>query len=215
MSVEDPFDQVLDDTKEQLTRLVNYLPSHTIDNEVIDIVKDVTDTIGDLDRSLVVMKRNQLDTSERETTLNEIKQQLNDLRQQYHIDEHPQLHLESNNIASMNHGLDDNNDQSLPTTQINGLQDQILQEQDIQLDNIHQTMKNLHLQAQTMGEELEDQGRILDDLDNNFDSVANKLSRSRRQLEWVYEKNKEKFNDCCILLLIIALIILLVLAFIA
>ncbi|KAK5778449.1 hypothetical protein RI543_004114 [Arxiozyma heterogenica] len=215
MSIEDPFDQVLEDTKEQLTRLINYLPSHNIDSEVIDIVKDVTDTINDLDRSLVVMKRNQLDTSERETSLNEIKQQLNDFRQQYNINGHFQAHSESNNAAAIDHNLENNNEQGPPINKINGLQDQILHEQDIHLDNIHQTMKNLHLQAQTMGEELEDQGRILDDLDNNFDSVTNKLSRSRRQLEWVYEKNKEKFNDCCILLLIIALIILLVLAFIA
>lgn len=215
MSIEDPFDQVLEDTREQLTRLVNYLPSHSIDGEIMEIINDVTETISDLDRSLVVMKRNQGDTSERESKLNELKQQLGDLEKQYNIDEHLQSHLESGNPISMDVANDgDDNNQSLPANQLNGLQDQILQEQDIQLDNIHQTMKNLHLQAQTMGEELEDQSRILDGLDSNFDSVTNKLNRSRRQLEWVYEKNKEKFNDCCILLLIVALIILLVLAFI-
>lgn len=215
MSIEDPFDQVLEDTREQLTRLVNYLPSHSIDGEIMEIINDVTETISDLDRSLVVMKRNQGDTSERESKLNELKQQLGDLEKQYNIDEHLHSHLESGNPISMDVANDgDDNNQSLPANQLNGLQDQILQEQDIQLDNIHQTMKNLHLQAQTMGEELEDQSRILDGLDSNFDSVTNKLNRSRRQLEWVYEKNKEKFNDCCILLLIVALIILLVLAFI-
>lgn len=48
-----------------------------------------------------------------------------------------------------------------------------------------------------------------------MDGVVNKLARGRRQLEWVYEKNKEKYDDCCIGLLIVVLIVLLVLAFIA
>ncbi|CAL9727677.1 t-SNARE affecting a late Golgi compartment protein 1 [Monosporozyma unispora] len=227
MSVEDPFDQVLEDTKEQLTRLTNYLPSHGIDNEVIDIIKDVQDTINDLERSLLVMQRSSLDTQQRETNLTKVRVQLNQFIKDYNIDttaqssfvpaqtnfvpqEQQQPIQQIGEVKNSTNG-DVNNG---PSTG-DALQEQMLQEQDVHLDNIHHTMQNLHLQAQTMGEELEDQGQLLDDLDTNFDSVTNKLNRSRRQLEWVYEKNKEKFNDCCIILLIIALIVLLVLAFIA
>lgn len=227
MSVEDPFDQVLEDTKEQLTRLINYLPSHGIDNEVVDIVKDVQDTINDLERSLQVMQGNGLDTQLREANLTQVRGQLSQMIKDYNIStetQSPFIPAQQNGFTSQQqpHTLQAQNDENTGNGDVNNfpptgdaLQEQMLQEQDVHLDNIHYTMQNLHLQAQTMGEELEDQGQLLDDLDTNFDSVSNKLNRSRRQLEWVYEKNKEKFNDCCIFLLIIALIVLLVLAFIA
>lgn len=226
MSVGDPFDQVLEDTEEQLTRLINYLPSHGIDNEVVDIVKDVQDTINDLDRSLLVMKGNKHDTQQRETNLNQVRDQLSQLIKDYNITteaQSPFIPAQQNGFKLQQQPtLQGQTDEHMGNDGVNNLsttgdalQEQMLQEQDVHLDNIHYTMQNLHLQAQTMGEELEDQGQLLDDLDTNFDSVGNKLNRSRRQLEWVYEKNKEKFNDCCIFLLIIALIVLLVLAFIA
>lgn len=221
MSVEDPFDQVLEDTKEQLSRLTSYLPSHGVDDEVVDIVKDVRDTIDDLDRSIIIMERNGVEIQERKKILVEVRGQLDELVIKYHIEQSsPTQQAQTEEFQPLPIQQDYTINESsfvneAPQTTTNTMQEQMIQEQDVHLDNIHQTMQNLHLQAETMGQELEDQGQLLDELDNNFDSVTNKLNRSRRQLEWVYEKNKEKFNDCCIVLLIVALIVLLVLAFIA
>lgn len=212
-SVEDPFDQVVKDTEEQLNILDNYLKTHNPDEEVNEIIKDVDETMIDLERSVTVMKRSGEDVIEREKRLQHIRRRLEEVKNEK---------LQSGNGIKNNDVLNDitieegeNENVDLDGGMSNPLQEQMLREQDVHLDEIHRTMQNLHIHAQTMGEELESQGHILDEMDENFDSLSSKINRGRRQLEWVYEKNKEKYNDCCIGLLIIVLIILLVLAFIA
>lgn len=200
---EDPFEQVVRDTKEQIDRLRHHLGGNgprNDDDEVAEILGDVEETIKDLDRSVVVMKRSGQDTGNRESQIQDLREALKRLKQQPHVE----LDEEEETAPSSNENPFNN-----------PLQEQLLREQDTHLDSIHNTMTNLHLQAQTMGNELEDQGEMLHEMDTNMDSLSNKLSRGRRQLEWVYEKNKERYNDCCIGLLIVVLIVLLVLAFIA
>ena len=216
--MEDPFDQVANDTQEQLDRLKHYLTTHGRDDEVIDILKDVKDTMVDLERSIIVMKRSGQDVSSREDKLTHIRRALDLLDSTKPNTVIAQKGLtvpldeeEVETRASKGNA----GDQDPSGGMINPFQEQLLREQDSHLDDIHKTMQNLHVHAQTMGQELEDQGQILDELDENFDSITNKVQRGRQQLEWIYEKNKEKYNDCCIGLLIIALIVLLVLAFIA
>ncbi|SMN22252.1 similar to Saccharomyces cerevisiae YDR468C TLG1 Essential t-SNARE that forms a complex with Tlg2p and Vti1p and mediates fusion of endosome-derived vesicles with the late Golgi [Maudiozyma saulgeensis] len=217
--IEDPFDQVANDTQEQLDRLKHYLTSHGRDDEVLDILKDVKDTMVDLERSIVVMKRSGQDVSSREEKLAHIRRDLESIDS---IKKPSATTTQSGQTVPLLEeelgakAFEDNNGGQDPSGGMaNPFQEQLLREQDSHLDDIHKTMQNLHLHAQTMGQELEDQGQILDELDENFDSITNKVQRGRRQLEWIYEKNKEKYNDCCIGLLIIALIVLLVLAFIA
>lgn len=200
--MDDPFDQVADDTIEQVGRLREYLASHGRDQEVEEILQDIDETMGDLERSIGVMKRSGQDVEVREAKLAGIRADVAALKGSQPVQD------ESESVIP---GSTDDPSGG----QANPFQAQILQEQDEHLDSIHKTMQNLHLHAQTMGQELEDQGQLLDELDENFDSLTSKVQRGRRQLEWIYEKNKEKYNDCCIGLLIIALIVLLVLAFIA
>lgn len=208
MEVNDPFQQVLQDTREQIVRLNDYLRVHQVDDEVLVIVRDVQETIVDLDRTVLILKRQGTDTKDAEEEINSIREQLQHIKNNIP----PNGQSTTDNTAT-DTAMDDN--VMGQDTMAQNIQQQMLQEQDVHLDTIHHTMKNLHLQAETMGQELEDQGQLLDDLDNNMDSLTNKLSRSTKQLEWVYEKNKERINDCCISLLVVALIILLVLAFIA
>ncbi|CAI4059396.1 Tlg1p SKDI_04G6710 [Saccharomyces kudriavzevii IFO 1802] len=220
---EDPFQQVVKDTKEQLNRIDNYITRHSTagdddqEEEIQDILKDVEETIVDLDRSIIVMKRDESeDVSDREVQVKNIKQQLDSLKFRFdqRMQESTQTAIplkESEENSTISNGATENNDGGMS----NPFQEQMLREQDVHLDGIHKTMQNLHVQAQTMGNELENQGQLLDNMDEGMDTVVNKLARGRRQLEWVYEKNKEKYDDCCIGLLIVVLIILLVLAFIA
>lgn len=207
---EDPFEQVAKDTKEQIERLAHYLNGKTNEDneEVQDIIQDVEETIEDLEKSISVMQKNGQNTIERESQVQNLKETLQKLK----------LQRKTPSATAVNLNLEHDHDDEQENTNHqfeNPFQEQMLREQDTHLDSIHHTMTNLHLQAQTMGEELEDQGEMLNDMDTNIDTLANKLSRGRRQLEWIYEKNKERYNDCCIGLLIAVLLILLVLAFIA
>lgn len=205
---EDPFEQVVKDTKEQIERLAHYLngKSNEDNEEVQDIIQDVEETIEDLQKSVSVMQKNGQNTTGRESQVQHLRETLQKLNIQRKTPSATALNLE--------HDQDDEQENTSHQFE-NPFQEQMLREQDTHLDSIHHTMTNLHLQAQTMGEELEDQGQILNDMDTNIDTLTNKLSRGRRQLEWIYEKNKERYNDCCIGLLIAVLLVLLVLAFIA
>lgn len=228
MDIQDPFEDVVRDTEEQVTRLEQFLEQrhkYTTDTEkeeLREIVEDVDETLEDLDKSIDVLAKNgdinnTVDIAGRRSRLGQLRQKFEKLQSEYKSTELGKpaeaSHADDVNITV---DLDENSAHNVDLTggMANPFQDQMLREQDTHLDDIHQTMKNLHLQAETMGQELEDQGQLLDDMDQGMDTVAGKLARGRRQLEWVYEKNKERYNDCCIMLLIIALIVLLVLAFI-
>ncbi|SCU94270.1 LADA_0G07580g1_1 [Lachancea dasiensis] len=221
--MEDPFDQVLSDSREQTNRLIQYLEAgHEIDDEIRDIVADLDESVRELDSSILVMKRDgNVEDGQvvvRETRMQELKRDVAKLKRQVAQSvaaSSPRapwsLAGGDNEDASDEHNSEQDQSQD---PRSNVLQQEMLQEQDQHLSTIQQSMQNLHLQASTMGQELEDQGMLLDEMDGNMDSVMGKLSRGRRQLEWVYEKNKEKYNDCCIGLLIAALLVLLVLAFV-
>lgn len=210
MSLQDPFTQVLKDTKEQTAQLLQYLEGNAPNDEIYEILTDVEETIKDLDSSIIVMRRegnlNDSEIINREGQLDDLKRQVATMKKK----------LSDNTDISRNEAdlRDEPQEEGVADSRNNLLQQQMIQEQDTHLDTIHQTMQSLHLQASTMGQELEDQGLMLDEMDQGMDGVMGKLSRGRRQLEWVYEKNKEKYNDCCIGLLIAVLIVLLVLAFV-
>lgn len=207
---EDPFEQVAKDTREQIERLSQFLqnnPNSESNDDVQDVVQDVAETIVDLERSLTVMQRGGHDTAARKAEVDSLKAAYEKLKRDKPRNNVLWQEEEEEGSAPLQQPLQNNYD--------NPFQEQMLREQDDQLDSIHHTMTNLHLQAQTMGEELQDQGELLEDMDTNMDTLGGKLSRGRRQLEWIYERNKERYNDCCIMLLAAALVVLLVLAFIA
>ena len=201
---------MLKDTKEQTAQLLQYLEGNAPNGEIYEILTDVEETIKDLDSSIIVMRRegnlNDSEIINREGQLDDLKRQVAMMKKK----------LSDNTDISRNEAdlRDEPQEEGVADSRNNLLQQQMIQEQDSHLDTIHQTMQSLHLQASTMGQELEDQGLMLDEMDQGMDGVMGKLSRGRRQLEWVYEKNKEKYNDCCIGLLIAVLIVLLVLAFV-
>ncbi|GAV47984.1 hypothetical protein ZYGR_0I02800 [Zygosaccharomyces rouxii] len=215
----DPFEQVAQDTRDQIQRLSVFLQNNShneVDNEVNEVMQDIEETIEDLEKSLEVIERSGKSTQGRKNEVDSLKSAYEKLKSGVTNSTSSasntdnvvwQQEEEEREANALQRPMRDNYD--------NPFQEQMLREQDVQLDSIHHTMTNLHLQAQTMGDELQDQGELLQDMDTNMDTIGNKLSRGRRQLEWIYERNKEKYNDCCIMLLIIALIVLLVLAFIA
>jgi len=88
---------------------------------------------------------------------------------------------------------------------------EMMHEQDEALDGVFRTVGNLRQQADDMGRELEEQGELLNDVDNVADRVGGKLQTGLKKVGWVIKKNEDRMSSCCIAVLIFVLILLLVL----
>jgi member of the syntaxin family of t-SNAREs len=88
---------------------------------------------------------------------------------------------------------------------------EMMREQDQHLDGVFQTVGNLRRQADDMGRELEEQGEMLDNVDNLADRVGGRLQTGMQKLNYVIRRNEDKYSTCCIGLLILVLFILLIL----
>jgi t-SNARE syntaxin family protein len=67
---------------------------------------------------------------------------------------------------------------------------EILEEQDQALDGVFRTVGNLREQADAMGRELEEQGELLDSVDNIADRVGGKLQQGLKKVGWVIRNNE-------------------------
>ena len=88
---------------------------------------------------------------------------------------------------------------------------EMMQEQDEQLDGVFRTVGNLRQQADDMGRELEEQGELLEDVDNVADRVGGKLQTGMKKVGHIIRKNEDRWSSCCIAVLIFVLILMLVL----
>ncbi|AEY98059.1 FAFR375Wp [Eremothecium gossypii FDAG1] len=184
----DPFYQVLQDTQEQVSQLLQARSGSVAPAERQELLAEVDEAVRDLDASVAVLERDAAAPAE--------------------------VAARRERLAALRHELARARAPSPPPSPpSNALQEQLLREQDSHLDSIHHTMQTLHLQASSMGDELQDQSVLLRDLEGGMDSVAARLARGRRRLQWIYEQNSDRYNDCCIGLLIAALAVLLLLAF--
>ena len=67
---------------------------------------------------------------------------------------------------------------------------EIMHEQDEALDDVFKTVGNLRQQADTMGRELEEQGEMLDEVNNLTDRLGGKLQGGMKRLNTIIKKNE-------------------------
>lgn len=87
----------------------------------------------------------------------------------------------------------------------------LIRRQDEDLEDLSEAVKKLGVVAGSIGEELDSQGKLLDDLEEDVDGVSNRLSAAQRKLKNVIEKTGMKGQLAIIACLVITLVILLVL----
>ncbi|KAF2673785.1 hypothetical protein BT63DRAFT_166772 [Microthyrium microscopicum] len=88
-------------------------------------------------------------------------------------------------------------------------QQEVMQEQDEVLDDVFGTVTTLKHQAGAMGQELEEQHQLLEEVDVIADRVDGKIQSGLKRLGWVIKQNEDTWSSCCIALLIVVLIVLL------
>jgi t-SNARE complex subunit (syntaxin) len=79
--------------------------------------------------------------------------------------------------------------------------------QDEGLDQIGQAARRLKNVGQIIGDELDDQNVMLDDLHTGMDNTHRRLTRETEHVVHVTEKAKAGGMFCCIVLLILAIIV--------
>jgi len=89
-------------------------------------------------------------------------------------------------------------------------QELIMQTQDTQLAEVGATIGTLKTMGAAIGDELEDQNRLLDEIDLEMDSTSEKLKRTIAKVDTVLAISKDGKQSCAICLLVIVLIILII-----
>ncbi|GME86134.1 unnamed protein product [Ambrosiozyma monospora] len=91
-------------------------------------------------------------------------------------------------------------------------QQQLIQQQDDLISNeLTSSIQNLHNQALTIGNELDDQRDLLNEVDDHMDRLNFKVvNTGMKKLNKFMAENK-KGGDCCIIVLVVILIVILVL----
>ncbi|KAG6298211.1 hypothetical protein E4U09_001025 [Claviceps aff. purpurea] len=85
----------------------------------------------------------------------------------------------------------------------------MVREQDEHLEGVHQTVGNLKRQAGDMGRELEEQGEMLDMVDETVERVGGRLQNGMQKLGHVMRQNEDRWSGWCIGVLIFVLILVL------
>lgn len=102
-------------------------------------------------------------------------------------------------------------DQSgMDNQQIHAYHTQRLREQDDDLDQLGQSIGRQRMLGMQMGEELDDQNALLDDVEAGVDRHTGTLDRAKKRLGNVARKSKDNWNWLTIGILIVILILLIV-----
>ncbi|KAH9265511.1 hypothetical protein BASA83_011107 [Batrachochytrium salamandrivorans] len=90
-------------------------------------------------------------------------------------------------------------------------QQSLMREQDEQMDDVAVTVGNLREVARVMGDELDDQTRLLGEVEIQVDSTQNKLADGMKRMQDFIRANSDSRQQYCIAVLVVILVILLVL----
>lgn len=227
----DPFNEVEEDCWVQINALTAFISTTSVATEDAKLdfqnnYQELVETLEDLKQAVKILESNPSQFSLTPSDIVNRKQILAQLQQKIALLQkdwdarvsNPQRLREvttmSNRISQ--DGSNPFSDSQRIDLEFNQFQQQeLIQSQDLQLDQIHKTMQSLNQQATLMGGELEDQGHMLDELDQEMDTVGNKLQRGLRRVNHVIEKNRETASNWCIGILMVVLCILLVVLIVA
>lgn len=227
----DPFNEVQDDAWNTLATLQSLIGRRKSSKDSGGLASDfdnnwqeLEEIYTDLELAVQMSAKNpdrfqltEHDIVNRQKILLDLGQRMEVAKQDWHHADTNRLSPQEVTLMSNRLSYDDDNPFSdANATEGHSWQEQqMLQEQDLQLDLIHQTMHNLNQQAQLMGSELESQGFMLDDLDRDMDTMDSKMQRGMKRINRFIEKNKELASNWCIGILIVVLVVLLVLVVVA
>jgi t-SNARE syntaxin family protein len=204
----DPFIEVLQDAQQQCKTIAQLIRTTVVSEESTrdfeNNMQELHETITDLKESIESSKSDpeffkitQETIGERETIVNGLNKQYQEIEAQW----------EQKKTSTTTTPFT----QDEETAQFNQVQQQeIIREQDEHLDGVYVSMQTINQQARAMGNELEEQAFIMEELEGDLDRITGRIGRGLKRVEHVIRMNQDTASNCCIGLLIVALIVLLV-----
>merc|ERR1711991_52388 len=92
-----------------------------------------------------------------------------------------------------------------------GTRQELMERQDEDLTEVSHVVRNLHSMGKEMNRELDAQANLLNDFDDEVDTVGGRLKRTMAKLDNLSDKIKDGGSMCCIVFLVLVLVVLLVL----
>jgi syntaxin 8 len=99
---------------------------------------------------------------------------------------------------------------NMSNTQIHAYHEQVMQEQDDQLDTLSESIGRQRHLAMQVGDELEGQVALLDEVDRGVDRHQGRLDGAKRRLKGVSKKAQANWGMTTIIVLIVILVLLIV-----
>ena len=93
-------------------------------------------------------------------------------------------------------------------------QNEIMKQQDIELDKLHQNVQIVAKIGEEINKEIETQAVLLDDIGEQSDQTDIRIVSSRRKIDEIIEKSSNWKIGCFICCLVVVLIILIILIFV-
>ena len=118
----------------------------------------------------------------------------------------------SSKYAKLDEAIEDENSDFIASE--DAKQAQIMRRQDDELEALGQSVKVLGNMGREMGNELEKQNRMLEDLETDVDKTDSRVKSHTRRVEELIKKNKNKCLNTTIVILVIVLVVLLIFIFV-
>lgn len=99
----------------------------------------------------------------------------------------------------------------MPNAQVFTLHQRIIEEQDDTLDRLSESISRQRELSIQIGDELDSQGELLDDLDDGVDRAQRRITGARKRLDTFARKAKDNGSMVTIVVLIIVLVLLIAL----
>lgn len=201
----DPFNEVKEDAYASIRALDNIInlrpngkpPTNEQQQDFENSFQELQEIYRDLQQALSISESqpskfnlSDIDISNRKSILSDLNNQIQHLEKKWNQKQYRDVTTMSNRISQDGQEDEDIDPFSADSAMTSYQQQELIQEQDLQLDDIHRTMMNLNQQAAIMGDELEEQGFMLDELDYEMDNVDNKLQRGMKKYKYIPRKKQ-------------------------
>ena len=210
----DPFNTLYDSTEPLVDQLQVTSPQslefHTLQDDILSCIHDLEESIKIVESS-GNFQISDIELTSRKDRVKNLRNKVSSILKDKKIDNLQGSYSDNPFADDVNNNFDDGNDDD-SNRATKEYHQQLLQQQDDLISNeLTQSINNLHQQALTINEELDNQDTLLNNVEDKMDILNSKiLGSGMKRIQHLLDDN-EMAGNCCIGLLIIVLILILVL----